>query len=469
MTQDRSEIFCELRKRPHILIVCPQAVGSAWQRTIKHVESFSPMPHQYSISAWASLRHASMISADMGTGKSLTALMASGCWGRRMHCLDITSGDGQKRAEKLTAALATIPASQTLVVLVNYEAFWRGSLWPIIQKTPWACVILDESHRAKAPTGRASKAAHALARKQPDARRILLTGTPMPQGPLDLYGQFRFLDEDIFGTSFSRFRMRYAECDPRFPSKVRKYRNQDEFTAKLDANSYRVMADDVLDLPDSMHETIPVELSPATRRYYDTLAKDLTADIEAGTVTVGNALARLLRLQQATSGYAPVDEVGLRPIDGIPAKRRALEDRLSDLAAIEPVVVFCRFRTDLDDVRAAAAELGRPYAEVSGREKTLERWQAGDATILGIQIQSGGVGIDCTRAAFAFYYSLGFSLGDYDQSLARLRRPGQTRCVRYYHLIATNTVDEQVYAALRSRRQVIDSVMERLTRKEAVA
>jgi SNF2 family DNA or RNA helicase len=100
--------------------------------------------------------------------------------------------------------------------------------------------------------------------------------------------------------------------------------------------------------------------------------------------------------------------------------------------------------------------------------KELERWQAGDATILGVQIQSGGLGIDCTRAAYAFYYSLGFSLGDYEQSLARLRRPGQTRCVRYYHLVAKHTVDEQVYAALRDRRVVVDAVMERLTKREVV-
>ena len=141
---------------------------------------------------------------------------------------------------------------------------------------------------------------------------------------------------------------------------------------------------------------------------------------------------------------------------------------MSDLPVTEPVVVFCRFRADLEEVRAAAAELGRPYAEVSGTTKELERWQAGDATILGVQIQSGGLGIDCTRAAYAFYYSLGFSLGDYEQSLARLRRPGQTRCVRYYHLVARHTVDEQVYAALRDRRVVVDAVMEKLTKREVV-
>jgi SNF2 family DNA or RNA helicase len=134
------------------------------------------------------------------------------------------------------------------------------------------------------------------------------------------------------------------------------------------------------------------------------------------------------------------------------------------------VVVFCRFRSDLDDVAAAARELGREYAEVSGERKDLERWQAGDAAILGVQMQSGGVGIDCSRAAYAFYYSLGYSLGDYEQSLARLRRPGQTRCVRYYHLVCQGTVDEQVYAALRERRNVVDAVLQKLSpRKERVA
>jgi len=147
-----------------------------------------------------------------------------------------------------------------------------------------------------------------------------------------------------------------------------------------------------------------------------------------------------------------------------------LADRLEDLAPTEPVVVFCRFRSDLSDVAAVARELGREYAEVSGERKDLERWQAGDATILGVQIQSGGLGIDCSRAAFAFYYSLGFSLGDYEQSLARLRRPGQTRCVRYYHLVCQGTVDERVYAALQERRNVIDAVLQNLSsRQEAVA
>jgi SNF2 family DNA or RNA helicase len=131
------------------------------------------------------------------------------------------------------------------------------------------------------------------------------------------------------------------------------------------------------------------------------------------------------------------------------------------------VVVFCRFRCDLAEVEAVAKDLGRSYAELSGDRNDLAAWQRGEATILGVQLQSGGVGIDLTRAAYCVYYSMGYSLGDYEQSLARLRRPGQTRCCRYYHLVCKGTVDEQVYAALRHRRGVVDSVLNGLTAKEA--
>jgi SNF2 family DNA or RNA helicase len=411
-----------------------------------------------------------MLSLDMGTGKTLTTLLALGIDKPGVEAVLLHDGENKKRAERLRNALL-MAAGRTLVVVVNYDSVWRGELGKIIEATSWAAIVLDESHRIKSPGGKASRWLARIAAKHDHAKRLCLTGTPMPHSPLDLYGQFRFLDPNVFGASYTRMRARYAECDARFPSKVKRWRNQDELAAKLDAHSWRVTADEVLDLPDAIHETIPVELSPKVLRFYRTFEKEMTAEIDAGTVTAANALTKLLRMAQATGGYARIDgAAGVTAIDGIPSKRLALQDRLEDLSATEPVVVFCRFRSDLDDVAAAARELGREYAEVSGERKDLERWQAGDAAILGVQMQSGGVGIDCSRAAYACYYSLGYSLGDYEQSLARLRRPGQTRCVRYYHLVCQGTVDEQVYAALRERRNVVDAVLQKLSpRKGAVA
>ncbi len=151
------------------------------------------------------------------------------------------------------------------------------------------------------------------------------------------------------------------------------------------------------------------------------------------------------------------------PVNGIPEKATVLEDKIADLPTSEPIVVFCRFRHDLQEVEAMARRLGRSYSEVSGVRKDLERWQEGDTEIIGVQVQSGGAGIDLTRAAYCFYYSLGFSLGDYEQSLARLLRPGQTRMVRYYHLCCQGTVDLRVQQALRERKDVVESVLENLS------
>ena len=288
----------------------------------------------------------------------------------------------------------------------------------------------------------------------------------MPHSPLDLYGQFRFLDPSVFGTSFARMRARYADCDPMFPGKVRKWLRQDELSSILNRNSFRVTADEVLDLPEAIHERLPVTLSPKARKFYDSLESDMVAAISGGHVVVNNALTKLLRLQQATGGHSVI-ETGDGPatvyLDGTPAKRSALESWMEDLPVNEPIVVFCRFRSDINDVVAACKSSGRSCSELSGDRNQLAEWQAAETDVIVVQIQSGGVGVDLTRAAYCVYYSLGFSLGDYEQSLARLRRPGQTRCVRYYHLVAEDTVDEEVYKALSARRDVVNAVLEKLS------
>jgi len=126
------------------------------------------------------------------------------------------------------------------------------------------------------------------------------------------------------------------------------------------------------------------------------------------------------------------------------------------------VVVFCRFHRDLDAVNRIADEAGRRSLELSGRMDELKRWQAGEVPVLAVQIDSGGLGIDLTRARYAIYYSLGFSLGSYEQSLARVHRPGQTRPVEYIHLLAEGTVDEKVMAALSNRADVVNSVLQQM-------
>ncbi len=454
----------ECRVAQNILIVCPIAVGPAWVKQIAlHASGdVTPWAHQSDAAAWAASRPAAMLALDMGTGKSLVALMAIAA--QNLDPVLLVGGSTASRAKRLTSAAKR----GGVCMIVNYDSVWRGELAKAIAGVKWDAIILDESHRIKSPGGKASRWLAKLAVQQPDAKRLCLTGTPIPHSPLDFYGQFRFLDPEVLGSSFVRFRNRYADCDTRFPSQVKRWLHQDELVAKTDPYMWRVNIDDVLDLPESFHEVLPVKLAGKSLKYYADLERDMTASIEAGTVTAGNALTKLLWLQQATGGYARTAESGLVLIDGMPSKAATLEDRLSDLSDLEPVVVFCRFRADLNEVGAMARRMGRTYAELSGETNQLATWQAGEATIIGVQIQSGGAGIDLSRAAYCVYYSLGFSLGEYEQSLARLRRPGQTRCVRYYHLVTQGTVDEQVYAALSERRNVVDAVLQKLSPRTGV-
>jgi len=286
---------------------------------------------------------------------------------------------------------------------------------------------------------------------------LALTGTPMPHSPLDIYAQYRFLDKSIFGTSNVIFKARYAIMGGYDGRTVTGYQNEDEFRERFEALAYQV-GDEVLDLPSAMHIERLITLNPGTRKAYDKMYHTFVVDVKGGEVVASNALSRLLRLQQITSGYLPIDDEGHTAQVGTD-KVDDLMDVFEDLDAHEPVVVFARFRHDLDQIRTAAEKTGRRYMELSGKRDELADWQVGGAEVLGVQIQAGSVGVDLTRAHYCIYYSVGYSLGDYMQSLKRVHRPGQKDHVVYIHLIAKDTVDEKVYAALDKRREVIEEIL----------
>jgi hypothetical protein len=318
-------------------------------------------------------------------------------------------------------------------------------------------LLVHNCHRLKAPGGKASRY---VARLGQVARyKLGLSGTPMPHSPLDVYAYFRFLNPTIFGWSFHRFRQHYAVMGGYQNHQVVGYRNLDELNRKFYSITFPC-GKDVLDLPPEVHVTYTCRLGPEAQRVYRSLERDLIAEIASGEITAANALVKLLRLQQITGGYIRTDEGHDIQIDS--AKMNLLRDVLEDLHPQEPLVVFCRFHRDLEAVNRVADETGRRSLELSGRTDELKRWQAGEAPVLAAQIDSGGLGVDLTRARYAIYYSLGFSLGSYEQSLARIHRPGQTRPVEYIHLVAEGTVDEKVMAALARRADVVNTVLQQL-------
>jgi len=374
-------------------------------------------------------------------------------------------------AKKLKAAQAAAQRARqmckALVVVVNYESARNAPLSPWLEEREFDLLVLDESHRIKSPKGKTSTWVAKLAKRC--KRRVALTGTVLPHSPLDIWAQARALtlaSRDAFGPSFFRFRRKYAKLGGWGGKQVVGFQHLDDLRHRMSHWTFQVDRS-VLDLPAAMHERRTIDLSTKAMKLYRELDAMFCAQVKGGEITASNALVKLLRLQQLTGGTAVVEDAdGTSTAHRIDtAKEDALADLLTDIDQGEPVVVFAKFRGDLQSVHNAAQRVGRQSLELSGTRRELEEWQRGDAPILAVQLQSGGTGVDLTKCggrpcSITCYLSTGFSLGDYEQSLARVHRPGQTRSVVYYHFVARDTVDERVYGALRSRKNIVEAVLD---------
>lgn len=388
----------------------------------------------------------------------------------------------EERVHQAERNLFDCPCNAVIHAAVfNYEMLVHDPLDAWVPDERIDLVVFDEIHRLKSPQGKMSKTAARWVEFTDN--RIGLTGTPMPQYPWDIFGVLRALDPGVFGPIWTSFKSKFIEMKVReddgkaFPvAIVKEYRA--EFTESVHRLMYRPEVD--LKLPPVKHIMRPIELEPAARREYARLDAELWADLRPfeavdpdregevdKTLTPKNVLARMMRQMQFTGGTVPDDD-GVKTRVST-AKVQDVEDALEEIGCVagkpggpEPVIVYCQFRDDLDVIRDMAARLKLRYREISGRKSdglTQLSEMHPDCDVVGVQIQSGGTGVDLTRASYGLWYSVGHSLGDYDQALKRQNRPGQKHPVTFLHFVARDTVDEKVYAGLAARRSVVGSFL----------
>jgi len=432
--------------------------------------------------------HGILLAMIMGTGKSLVACMlvlalaakkvliicplrVVPVWATQFArhveapvvivTLDEDAGTVAQKAqyaeEKLKLAQARgVP----FVCVINYDSMWREPFCEWAEKNLWDLIVPDEIHRAKSPSGKASLE---LKRLRAKARyRVGLSGTPMPHGPMDVFAPFRFLDVRIFGPAFSAFRQKYAVMGGYQRKQITGFQNLDELEKLMAMVTFRV-GKEVLELPSETSVTYTCELTGEAARIYKDLDEDFIAHVKDGTITAANAMVKLLRLQQVTGGCVPTDDAVVHRVDS--AKLKLLADTLEDIGSDEPVVVFGRFHADLDAIHEACVQVGAANEtalkslELSGRRDEIARWQAGEAQVLAVQIDSGGEGVDLTRARYSIFYSTGFKLGKYEQAKARTHRPGQEKPVTHIHLVAKGTVDVKIMRALEKRAEVVEAIL----------
>jgi len=401
-----------------ILVVCPKAVKQVWRKEIlKHIE------HPYFV-----------VVLEGSTEKKLATV---------------------KKYWSIN--------HDKIVFVNNYESMWRRPLGDFFLSNPPDMIIADESHKIKAHNSKQSKYLYQLGKSV--KYKYLLTGTPSPQGPLDYYGQFRFLNSNIFGASWSKFKNHFA-IEQQIPNGIKivtGYKNLDELNRKVYQISYRVRTTDVLDLPKLIESVMPVELDNKTKKIYQQMSEGFFAILEDETVAVNHKLTQLLKLQQITNGFILDENHKAKQISK--EKLDALMEILDDVGEKEKVVVFTNFKHDVEIIKKELEKKKITYAEITGSKNTMTDFTEGDARVCIVNIRSGGAGIDLTVSRYAVYYGLNYSLELFEQSKARVYRHGQNKTTYIYYLLGKDTIDEKIYKAL-NKKMSLNEMLETM-RKEA--
>lgn len=383
-----------------------------------------------------------------------------------------------------------------LLIICNYEAVWRTGMGKFVEKIKWDLVVADEAQKTCAPGSTVSRFFHRALGSAP--RRLALSGTPMPNTPVNAYGLFRWLDPAVFGTSFAIFKKQYfyqhprieqaTAINPRTGNYFLSPAAEAEFTARYRSITFHA-GEEVLELPPLTEVERYCTLAGEQARVYSELDSELIAEVRRGFVTAANAMVCTTRLQQATSGFGVLGitdeammqnwvEAGLaseneildrgRVVEVGRAKQALLAEEFGEIGPSESVVVFCRFRHDLDVIKEEAAKAGRSCGEISGRAHDVKAMWENDSPFdtLAVQLQSGGLGIDLTRARYVIYFN-NWARSDFAQSLRRAHRPGQTRPVTVVHLLARSTVDEIILASIRQKTDILKAIVEAYQEKAA--
>lgn len=359
----------------------------------------------------------------------------------------------------------------------------------VLNRIRWNAVVADEVHRALDPKAKQTRALWALGDKA--QRRIGLTGTPIANDPSDLWSIMRFVSPDEF-PSRTKWVDRYAMLQTNVFSggwDVVGFRpdRREELDKYFLPRFIRRTKDQVLtDLPPKVYERVDVFLSGQQKKAYDSMAKNMIAGLDGGTLAATNVLTAALRLRQLASAYgemAPdsrdaVTELTLDQADEVlesvdlgmrltepSSKLDELEKLVADLAP-KQVVVFAESKQLIDLAFARLSDktvcsmVAGPVA-TGERSTGIENFVKGLSRVMLATIAAGGEGIDGMQVAdTCIYLQRPWSLILNKQSEDRLHRIGQTgECVTYIDLVTKDTVEDSVFDALMEKNERFQEVV----------
>jgi SNF2 family DNA or RNA helicase len=299
-------------------------------------------------------------------------------------------------------------------------------------------------------------------------RRYILTGSPAPNGLLDLFGQCYILDQgNALGRYITHYRMNYFN-----PSGFGGYTwlpkagAQEAIYKKLQPLVLRMSGADYLDLPPYISNTVEVELPEEQRATYDQMEKLLLATVEDGVITAANAAAATSKCRQIANGGIYHDG-GEKWTNLHHAKSDAVVEIVEELSG-KPCLVAYEFRHDLDRLLRVFPDAPHIGGGVSPRRfREIEgAWNAGEIPVLLAQPQSVAHGLNLQGVGAAVVLlSVPWDLETYEQFIRRVWRQGQKERVGVHHIIAKNTIDEIVMKVLVKKDRVQQDLLEALKTK----
>lgn len=329
-------------------------------------------------------------------------------------------------------------------------------VWLVEQKPrPYDMLVLDELSSFKNHSAKRFKACRKLRAK---AKRVVgLTGTPAPNGYLDLWAQMYLLDQgERLGRTITSYRNKYYNGF--FRGSYTEYEirpgAKEEIDKKLSDLCVSMKAKDFLELKDPIMIDVNVQMDAKERKQYKQMERDAVLALGDELITAANAAAVSNKLLQMANGAVYGDE-GYAVLHD--RKLDALEELVEE-AQGQPMLVAYSYKSDLERIMAKF-----PQARKLETKKDIDDWNAKKIPILLAHPASCGHGLNLQKGGSVMvWFGLTWSLELYLQTNARLHRQGQTEPVRIYHIMTEGTMDEKAKEVLNGKNIRQEALMAEL-------
>lgn len=352
--------------------------------------------------------------------------------------------------------LAALAQDADIYVINRENVSWlEAHFRQVKRKWPFDMVVIDELSSFKAASSERFKA---LRRVRPAIKRLVgLTGTPAPNGLIDLWAQVYLIDRgERLGSTLGGYRQRYFNEGRRNAhvvfNWVPKPGAEEAIYGKLGDICMSMQACDYLTLPERRDIYMELELPDYARAAYDKLERELVLPLKDTTITAQSAAVVTGKLLQMANG-AVYDEdrqdfvIHDRKLDAL--------ETLVEAANGQPVLVYYAYQHDLMRIRERF-----PQSKVLKSSEDVAAWNRGEIPLLLAHPDSAGHGLNLQSGGHILvWFGLTWSLEKYQQANARLHRQGQSQPVAIYHLIAKGTVDEDVIKVLAGKETRQDALI----------